>query len=756
MSPIVHPRTSAASHFVRAALVALALICPLAVAAAAVVSGFDAGLEGWRVTGDNAMSWLSTGGNPGGCLSVNDLATGDNNLAVAPLAYLGDWRALTTADSLTVDFWFVNTTGGTLYYGPYLFRIAGPGGAATALTGTIPPQSAWTRVGVPIDAAAWTLESGTWSALLATVNSLTIECEFVTGDEAVRLDNVRLTGPVARVYEPCVVETFDGTSVGDWSFQNTGGPSNPGGSGNSGGYCLVPDGSGTSYAFAPSRFHGDWSSLAAGGYLTIDLRVVNAAGTIADAAQFIRLSGPGGVAAVPMPAASLPPAGRLWRTFTYPLDGTAWTVISGTWAGLVADVTEVRIQAEFATGDERIGLDNLGRMSATCGAIDSPVTVVARGLTACGRIGLAGIGTVARDPLADVLLGTIDAASASGGGLYAVTGAAAGTRLQGYELPTHLIVDADGNTYVTEDNSGNVHRRTAAGVSSLWVSGFHTGDDDPSGMCFAPAGYTGPNVNPGDVLVTDWGSSGADEIWAFSTAAAEGERLVMADPGNIDVHDISTGPSGSVWFADALHGGELWSLSPAGTRTVLPLSSTVDGMVSLVFDDMTQQFYVAATDSQRLCRIDPATGAVSTVARGFTGFSTCNLELDVAGRRLWVADAGAHRVYEFCLAATIGVEDDRAPVAAAALRALRAWPNPARDATRVWLSLARAADTRVNVLDLAGRLVRTLVDGRVAAGDREFDWDGRDASGSAVAPGFYVVSARAGGEVHTTSVVVLR
>ncbi len=756
MSPIAHPRSFVTPHLVLVAVVALALIGPLAIANAAVVSSFDTDLDGWRVTGDNAMTWQSTGGNPGGCMSVNDLATGDNNFSVAPPAFLGDWSAMSTTDSLLADFWFVNTSGGAVSAGPYLFRIAGPGGAATALVGTLPPQSAWTRIGVAIDPAAWTLESGTWSALLAHVTSLRIESEFVSGNETVRLDNVRLTGTMTRVFESCAVETFNSSGLGDWSFQDTGGPSNPGTGGNLGGFCLVPDASNTSYAFAPSRFLGGWSTLAASGYLTIDVRVLSAVGAAVDIPQFIRLSGPGGVAYVPMPAASLPPVGRLWKTFTYPLDGSGWTVGSGTWAGLLAEVTECRIQAEFINGDEQIGLDNFGRMSGTCGAIDEPVAIAAPGVTACGHIGLVGISTVARDPLGGRLLGTVDLASGSGGGLYAVTGTAAGTRLQAYELPAHLIVDAAGNAYVTEDNSGNVYRRTPAGVSSVWVSGFHTGDDDPSGMCFAPAGYSGPNVNPGDVLVTDWGYSGPDEIWAFSTAAAEGERQVMADPGEVDIHDISPGPSGSVWFADALDGGALWSLSPTGTRTALPLSPPVLGMVSLVYDDVTRQFYVAATDSLRICRVDPATGGVVTVARGFAGFSTCNLEIDASGRRLWVVDAGANRVYQYCVATTLGVEADRAPAAGTAMGALRAWPNPGRGGTHVRLSLAREADARVDVLDISGRLVRTLVNASVAAGDRAFDWDGRDAHGVAVAPGLYVVSARAVGEVRTARVVVLR
>ena len=103
---------------------------------------------------------------------------------------------------------------------------------------------------------------------------------------------------VTPVFEPCVFETFTAAGLGDWSFASTGGVTNPGSQGNSGGYCRVADGTGTSYALAPARFLGDWSPLLDTGRLTIDVRMVTIGGPIVDVPQFIRLSGPGGVAHV--------------------------------------------------------------------------------------------------------------------------------------------------------------------------------------------------------------------------------------------------------------------------------------------------------------------------------------------------------------------------------------------------------------------------------------------------------------------------
>jgi len=157
-----------------------ALLCLVAWASAAVQTDFDAELEGWRVTGDNAAAWSGLG-NPGGCLSVNDLAIGDDNRAIAPLVLLGNWSGLSNADTLSLDYFFQNTSGGAIVPAAYVFCIAGPGGAAHAIANYVPPQSAWTDLRVGMAAANWILESGTWGGLLADVNSLTIAGEFVTG-----------------------------------------------------------------------------------------------------------------------------------------------------------------------------------------------------------------------------------------------------------------------------------------------------------------------------------------------------------------------------------------------------------------------------------------------------------------------------------------------------------------------------------------------------------------------------------------------
>jgi hypothetical protein len=85
-----------------------------------------------------------------------------------------------------------------------------------------------------------------------------------------------------------------------------------------------------------------------------------------------------------------------------------------------------------------------------------------------------------------------------------------------------------------------------------------------------------------------------------------------------------------------------------------------------------------------------------------------------------------------------------------------AFPNPFRVVTsfRVWLE--GPGEVVVQVVDVAGRRVRLLHQGSLPHGGREFRWDGRDDDGAALPSGRYFVTVRAGGQVRTRPVVLLR
>jgi hypothetical protein len=86
---------------------------------------------------------------------------------------------------------------------------------------------------------------------------------------------------------------------------------------------------------------------------------------------------------------------------------------------------------------------------------------------------------------------------------------------------------------------------------------------------------------------------------------------------------------------------------------------------------------------------------------------------------------------------------------------LEARPNPMTASTWIRYAAPAGEAIRLDVVDIGGRVVRTLMAG---AGDpaRALLWDGRDGQGAAVAAGVYFVRLVAGTESTARKVVVIR
>jgi len=89
-------------------------------------------------------------------------------------------------------------------------------------------------------------------------------------------------------------------------------------------------------------------------------------------------------------------------------------------------------------------------------------------------------------------------------------------------------------------------------------------------------------------------------------------------------------------------------------------------------------------------------------------------------------------------------------------RLLAARPNPFNPATTIGYSLSNDTAAELAVFSLAGRRVRTLVDGFVPAGEHEVAWDGLDDRGTPVASGVYFYTLRVGDALETRRMVLLK
>ncbi len=78
-----------------------------------------------------------------------------------------------------------------------------------------------------------------------------------------------------------------------------------------------------------------------------------------------------------------------------------------------------------------------------------------------------------------------------------------------------------------------------------------------------------------------------------------------------------------------------------------------------------------------------------------------------------------------------------------------------RGPVRLNLALPTRSAVRVEILDAAGRLVRTISAGELGAGRHSLAWDGRDARGAAAGPGVYHLRLAAGDAVGSAKLVKL-
>ena len=109
-----------------------------------------------------------------------------------------------------------------------------------------------------------------------------------------------------------------------------------------------------------------------------------------------------------------------------------------------------------------------------------------------------------------------------------------------------------------------------------------------------------------------------------------------------------------------------------------------------------------------------------------------------------------------------GIGEEENPEIAREFRLEQNYPNPFNPSTTIAFSLPHASPTgqariTLQVFDITGRKIRTLVSGQLPPGSHQVVWDGRDDAGQLVASGFYFYRLETGeGIVQTRRMVLLK
>ena len=84
------------------------------------------------------------------------------------------------------------------------------------------------------------------------------------------------------------------------------------------------------------------------------------------------------------------------------------------------------------------------------------------------------------------------------------------------------------------------------------------------------------------------------------------------------------------------------------------------------------------------------------------------------------------------------------------------YPNPFNPTTNINFSLPENVNVRLEVYDMTGRLVKSLVRGQLDAGVHTITWNGQDNAGTQVASGVYLYRLQAGTFVQTKTMTLLK
>jgi hypothetical protein len=148
----------------------------------------------------------------------------------------------------------------------------------------------------------------------------------------------------------------------------------------------------------------------------------------------------------------------------------------------------------------------------------------------------------------------------------------------------------------------------------------------------------------------------------------------------------------------------------------------------------------------------------SLIFAGDYGTSACRSDFDCSG----TVDGPDWAVFSAhyghgCPSAVIGVGGRPGVAGPPPVTALEQnFPNPFNPSTGIRLSVHEAGRVVLRVHDIAGRQVRSLVDGWKEPGSYQVSWDGRDDAGQQVVSGVYFYSLVTAGERSTRKMVLVR
>jgi hypothetical protein len=281
----------------------------------------------------------------------------------------------------------------------------------------------------------------------------------------------------------------------------------------------------------------------------------------------------------------------------------------------------------------------------------------------------------------------------------------------------------------------------------------------------------------GDSSVNDWDYL-QFQNYVFGTGMPAPILLLALDvncDGNVNAADLSVlaaylSSGGPAPCSEAVCGGTAKRAMITDTRVLITTSysenstvitaTTTKTLVSLrlvVTGALAPQIQNLVTDQFSLAQ----KRGEGTVTLSLADFANINrlapgtYDLVRLDGRVNLIDAGAvsSTFEEYAVGRGISIENQILPTDFALSQN---YPNPFNPTTRIDFALPQASEVRIEVFNLLGQKVKTLVDGQMTGGNHSVEWNGTDDAGHAVSSGVYLYRLQAEDYRETKKMMLLK
>ncbi len=255
------------------------------------------------------------------------------------------------------------------------------------------------------------------------------------------------------------------------------------------------------------------------------------------------------------------------------------------------------------------------------------------------------------------------------------------------------------------------------------------------------------HADSADVVCVSAAGNDADSAPVYPAANDKVIAVAATDQNNLRTSFSNWGP----WVDIAAPGTQMWS----SICRNYPLDEISDIYYVFLFGWDGVNPYMYGDGTSFACPL--VAGTVALARSRWPGLSAHSLEqhLVTTGDAI-VYDLPIGKKLNAYRAVTMSLAVGDGPESGALVSLAPARPNPFRDRVALEYSLARAGEASLVILDVQGRVVRTLFRGSTSAGTHRVEWDGRSSDGARAESGVYFARFLSGPESAVRRIAYIR